>query len=155
MTFLAFVGEPDAIATEFELTISSALFLVVTAFVAAVGMLLPGVSGSMLLLLFGAYYPIMNAVKEFDVLTLFPVGIGVGLGLLLGSKIIDFCLTRLPLITYYAILGMVIGSLIPVVKNALITKPTFLDILASVAVFAVGLFISLAFEKWNKKVNPA
>ncbi len=154
MAVLAFVGESGEVSAPFELTFSSAIFLLISAFVAAVGMLLPGVSGSMLLLMFGAYYPIMNAVSEREILTLLPVGAGVGLGLLLGSMIIDFFLTRLPLITYYAILGMVIGSLIAVVKNAFVTEPSVLAIAASIIALLIGIGISLAFEKWNKRTNP-
>ncbi len=154
MALLAFAGEGSGSETSLALTPSTCLFLCVTSFIAAVGMLLPGVSGSMLLLLFGAYYTIMNAVKALDIFTLMPVGVGVGLGLLVGSRIIDFCLTRLPLTTYCAILGMVIGSLFSVIKNAFAHSPTTVDIVASVVVFIIGIAISLAFEKWNEKVNP-
>ncbi len=154
MAVLAFCTGEGGVQTNMELTTATCLFLGVTSFIAAVGMLLPGVSGSMLLLLFGAYYTVTTAIDARDIFTLMPVAVGAGLGLLAGSKIIDFCLTRLPVVTYYAILGMVIGSLFAVVKNAFATAPSVSSIVVSVVVFVIGVVISLAFEKWDQKVNP-
>ncbi len=153
MALLAFIGSGSGAETTMPFNTSTCIYLFIVSFVAAVGMLLPGVSGSMLLLLFGAYYTVMTAVNTMDVLTLLPVAGGAGLGLLIGSKIIDFCLARLPIATYYAILGMVIGSLISVIKNAFEQSPSTVDIVTSSIVFIVGIAISLFFEKWDKKVN--
>ncbi len=153
MALLAFAGG-GGMEASLSLSPTVCAFLFFTSFIAAVGMLLPGVSGSMLLLIFGSYYTIMNAVDSRDVLTLLPVAAGVGVGLLVGSRIIDICLRRLPLVTYYAILGMVIGSLISVGMNAFKQTPSTVDIIVSILTFIIGIIISLAFERWNKKVNP-
>ncbi len=152
MAYLAFAGGNSG-SDIMTLNTQTVIYLVIVSFVAAVGMLLPGVSGSMLLLLFGAYYTIMNAVSSRDIITLLPIIAGTGMGLLVGSKIIDFCLRRLPVATYYAILGMVIGSLISVVKNAFTNQPNTLDIVVSSLMLVVGIVISLVFEKWNKKIK--
>ncbi len=154
MALLAFSGGGGGTEASLTLTPTVCAFLFFTSFISAVGMLLPGVSGSMLLLIFGSYYTVMNAIHSRDIVTLLPVAAGVGVGLLVGSRIIDICLRRLPLVTYYAILGMVIGSLISVGMNAFTQTPSMVDIIVSILVFVVGIVISLAFEKWNKKVNP-
>ena len=92
---------------------------------AASAMILPGVSGSYLLLLLGAYVPILNGVdqlknglKDADLQLLTesvttvvaPVGIGVLLGVLLVSRGLDWILKRYPDHTTGALLGLLVGS---------------------------------------------
>ena len=153
MAALAFYsgGGSDELIT--QLTPEIALYMVFASMIAAIGMLLPGVSGSMILLMFGLYFSVMTGVTDMNIILLSPVAIGVGLGLLVGAKIIDFCLLRMPLFTYYAILGLVIGSLITVVKNAFDDEPSLVNIIVSSLVFLLGTGISLAFERWNKTIE--
>lgn len=92
--------------------------LVVTSFVAAIAMIVPGISGSMMLLIFGVYYSVIGAVSDLNILVLIPVAIGVLAGLLLGAKLIAVCLKKFPQITYCVIFGLIIGSLFPVIRNA-------------------------------------
>lgn len=78
---------------------------------AAVCMILPGISGSMMMVIFGTYDSVVNAVSSLNILFLLPVGVGIVLGLLFGAKAVDICLHKWPQATYAAILGLVIGSL--------------------------------------------
>lgn len=78
---------------------------------AAVCMILPGISGSMMMVIFGTYDSVVNAVSTLNIMLLLPVGAGVVLGLLFGAKLVDICLHKWPQATYSAILGLVVGSL--------------------------------------------
>lgn len=111
---------------------------------AAVCMILPGISGSMIMVIFGTYETVVNAVKNLNILMLLPVGIGVLFGILFGAKLVDYCLHRFPQFTYFAILGLVGGSTIPIYMksgfNLLVPE-------GWVALFtlAAGVLISLFF----------
>lgn len=97
--------------------------------IAICAMFLPGISGSTLLLIFGAYIPVITAVK--GVLSLnfsyIPCLIFFGCGVLTGAvtvvKIIKVCLEKFRTQTVYMILGMMIGSF-----YAIIVGPTTLEV---------------------------
>ncbi|MGL5437367.1 MAG: DUF368 domain-containing protein [Lachnospiraceae bacterium] len=92
--------------------------------IASATMVVPGVSGSLVLMILGYYYGILDAIKGFlqaltvfDVpaltngfLILFPLGIGILLGIFLIAKIITFLFERYGVQTYCAILGLIISS---------------------------------------------
>ncbi|EEQ61924.1 hypothetical protein CBFG_05636 [Clostridiales bacterium 1_7_47FAA] len=104
-------------------------YVFLTAMVAITAMVLPGISGSTLLLIFGIYVPIIGAVKELlhmnlnYVPILFVFGMGVITGIVGIIKIIKMCLERYRSQTIYAILGLMIGSLYAITKG-----PTTLDV---------------------------
>ena len=97
--------------------------------VAISAMVLPGISGSTLLLIFGLYVPIISAIKEFlhFNFSYFPVlfifGLGVLTGILLVIRVVKMGLERYRSQTMYLILGLVIGSV-----YAIIMGPTTLEI---------------------------
>ena len=88
-----------------------ALKLVVMGAIAAVTMLIPGISGSFVLLILGAYQTVLQAVADFNIPLLIPIALGVGAGLVAGARIIAFLLERFPAPMYAFILGLVAGSL--------------------------------------------
>ena len=86
-------------------------FLILSGFIAAGSMVIPGISGSLMLILMGSYYIILNAVSEFNIPIIMSVGIGALLGIILFTKIIEYCLKHFPSHSYFLILGLIIGSL--------------------------------------------
>ena len=91
--------------------------------IAISAMFLPGISGSTLLLIFGAYIPVITAVRgllgmDFSYL---PLLIFFGLGVLTGAvtvvKGIQFCLEKFRTQSVYAILGMMIGSFYAIMQG--------------------------------------
>lgn len=112
-----------------HLSFGLVIYVFVTAMVAITAMVLPGISGSTLLLIFGIYVPIIGAVKEFlhfnlsYVPILFVFGMGVITGIVGIIKIIKICLERYRSQTIYAIVGLMVGSL-----YAITMGPTTLDI---------------------------
>lgn len=100
-----------------HLTIGLAIYVFTVAMVAISAMILPGISGSTLLLIFGLYLPIMNAIKELIKLNFraLPVviifGLGVLTGIILVIKLVKNALRHYRSQTIYTILGLMLGSL--------------------------------------------
>jgi len=82
-------------------------------FVAAIAMVMPGISGAFVLVAFGVYDMFMEALKGLDLTVLIPAIIGIALGIVAGAKLILLLIKNFKLIVYSAILGMVIGSAAP------------------------------------------
>ncbi len=89
-------------------------YIFIASFVSAIAMLLPGISGSLLLLIFGVYAVIIQAVGTLNFIILAPVALGVGLGVLIGIKLIRELLNRFPQPIYFGILGLMVGSVFPI-----------------------------------------
>ncbi|MBY7025956.1 DUF368 domain-containing protein [Clostridium botulinum] len=112
-----------------RLTLGLGAYIFVVAMIAISAMVLPGISGSTLLLIFGLYAPIMNAVKEvlkfnFDyLLVCFVFGFGVLFGILITIKGVKYLLSNYRSQTIYLILGLMIGSI-----YAVFMGPTSLEV---------------------------
>ncbi len=100
--------------------IGQMLLMVIYGAIASSTMIIPGISGSFVMLLIGVYGPLMAAVASLvpigagtvsALVTLVPFGIGVVLGLVFCSKLIRYLLNKYPTITYAAIFGFVLGSI--------------------------------------------
>lgn len=105
------------------------LYVFVAAMIAISAMVLPGISGSTLLLIFGLYIPITTAIKEFLHLNFgyFPILVIFGLGVLTGIAVvikgIKTALSKYRSQTVYLILGLMLGSL-----YAIVMGPTTLEV---------------------------
>lgn len=81
------------------------------------GAVAPGLSGSVLLILFGLYERVVEAIgcvfKNFkkNVLFLIPIFAGIGIGAIIFSKIIDFFLSNFEMYTRFLFLGLIIGTI--------------------------------------------
>ncbi len=87
------------------------LTIIVGGIAAAAAMLLPGISGSYLLVLLGLYPVIIDAIATFDFRIICFFTAGVALGLLLASKIIHFMLERAYHQTMVFIVGVILGTI--------------------------------------------
>ncbi|MGN0371325.1 MAG: DUF368 domain-containing protein [Enterocloster sp.] len=111
-----------------NLTPGIAAYVFAAAMIAITAMVLPGISGSTLLLIFGLYVPVIGAVKELIHLNFsyLPVVVIFGLGAAAGVvgiiKFIKMCLERYRPQTLYLIIGLMTGSL-----YAIAMGPTTLD----------------------------
>lgn len=112
-----------------NLSIGLIAYVFFAAMIAISAMVLPGISGSTLLLIFGLYVPIMSAVKEFFHMNFsyFPIlcvfGLGVITGIVLFVGLIRKALENFRPQTIYVIIGMMIGSLFSIVMG-----PTTLEV---------------------------
>ena len=89
----------------------SALYLFGAGAVAACAMILPGISGSFILLLLGAYATVIGAVKSLDFARIAIIGGGVITGLLLFSKLLKWTLQRHYNVLLALLTGFLFGSL--------------------------------------------
>lgn len=121
------------------------LYVFVAAMIAISAMVLPGISGSTLLLIFGLYIPITTAIKEFLHLNFgyFPILVIFGLGVLTGIAVvikgIKAALSKYRSQTVYLILGLMLGSL-----YAIVMGPTTLEVYhepMTFQTFSIAFFI--------------
>jgi len=124
------------------------LFLFLASVAAAAAMIVPGLSGSFVFLMLGAYRTVIRAVSDMNLPILLPVALGAGAGLLAGAALIRFFLARRPDMVYAVILGLVVGSLVPVFPGLPATVPQGI---VSAAVFAGGAVLSRLFSSTEKE----
>lgn len=98
---------PDAV-NGFDAVIS--LKLLGCAALAAVTMIIPGISGSFVMMLLGVYETIITAIKEMNFYVIVPFAIGAIIGVIGGAKLISILIKKNKLMVYSALLGLVIGS---------------------------------------------
>lgn len=122
-----------------NITGTTYILLFVSGFIASSAMILPGISGSFMLLLLGMYTTIISAISnlQFDIIIV--TGIGIVLGILFMSKVINYFLENHYTVTFAIIIGLVIGSVFVVFPG--FPSETSL-ILLSILTFAVGLFVA-------------
>ncbi|HDG5372392.1 DUF368 domain-containing protein [Staphylococcus aureus] len=134
------------------LTLSTGLIIkyFIAGMCASSAMLLPGISGSFMLLVFGVYGTVMLAISEVVKLNfaglpiLLAVGFGVLAGFIISSKIIQYFLTHHKLMTFALIIGFVVGSLFAVFPGL----PTNIVIwFVSLVVFIIGFIVSLTLGR--------
>ena len=99
---------------------SGFLIMVVIGIVYAMSLLSPGISGSTILLALGFYWVYTNVIGDFihHLDQMLPIALGVLIGALVFSKVIDFCMRNYRKTTYMAILGLTVGSAVTVLINA-------------------------------------
>ncbi len=90
---------------------SSNSFLFLSGAIAVCAMILPGISGSFILVLLGAYKPILNAVSSRDIVAITIVALGAVVGLLSFSRILKWLFANYKNYTLAALTGFIIGSL--------------------------------------------
>ena len=122
--------------------------------IAAATMIVPGVSGSLVLMMLGYYYPILELIKKItqfenlfqNLIVAGVFGIGVLVGIVGASKIIEYLFKKYEIATYFGVLGFIFASVLAIpistyleVENLLISIP---QIIAGVVVAIVGVAIS-------------
>lgn len=95
---------------EIDHSFGSMILLVLLGALASATMVIPGVSGSMILLILGYYHSIINALHKFDMFILLPYALGLVLGIVFIAKLLNFLLKKYTSLTFSAILGLVVGS---------------------------------------------
>nr|WP_294573341.1 DUF368 domain-containing protein [uncultured Anaerostipes sp.] len=148
-------GKGVSVSVE-HLTVPLAIYIFVVAMIAISAMVLPGISGSTMLLVFGLYVPIISALKEIMTLNFsyLPVIVIFGLGILAGIAVViktiknalDHHRSRM----IYFIIGMMIGSLYAIVMGPTTlehTKPAMTVGTFHPIFFVIGIVIIFALER--------
>ncbi len=113
----------------------------VAGFIAAATMILPGISGSFVLLLIGLYEPIIEIIKNFDLISIAIVGVGVLAGFLLMTKLIEKIFNKYPQTAYCIILGLVMGSVFVIYPGFTLGVMGLVSIIALIVGFIIAYVI--------------
>ncbi len=116
-------------------------------------MFIPCVSGSLVLLTLGFYNPIVETISEltkFDnlfnnILVLGAFGVGVLVGLVLISRLIEYLFEKHQTITMYAVIGFVVASLFAIPISTFLEIDTFVfsvpQLVVGVVLLIIGYFV--------------
>lgn len=149
-----------------EVTIGfwSVIIMLIMGVIASASMVVPGVSGSMILMMLGYYDTVLSSITTFiksllafDMVNVFssaaillPFGIGVIIGIIVTAKIIEKLLTRYPNATMWGIIALVVTSPFAILWGVNLNI-SILMLLASVVTFAIGFWISKTLSKESDK----
>ena len=92
-------------------TLGTAIGLLISGAISAFAMIIPGISGSFIMVTLGTYHTVINAISTFNLFVIGVTGVGVLIGLFGGIKLVKILLEKYNQTTYMAILGLVIGSI--------------------------------------------
>lgn len=125
--------------------------------IASATMVIPGVSGSMVLMIMGYYEPVLNMVNQFvdhlkdfdlqgllgDCGVLIPFGVGVVVGIFAIAKLIEIVFEKWPYLAYWAIIGLIVASPVAILMMNEFGALDVTAILTGVVALAVGVLVSL------------
>ncbi len=155
MIALSFFDPQNSSAAQMQIDFVSWIYLFFGSALAAMCMIIPGVSGSMILMILGLYSTVLGAIADIfknfsgSAMILLPAGLGIILGLLGGAKLIDICLKKFPQMTFAGILGLMLGSLLSIYKNSNFR----FDTQGIIAIIALLAGFSVAFVFGNEKIK--
>lgn len=153
---MAMLNGSSGHTTTIDKSFMQVIILFLIGVIAAATMVIPGVSGSMMLLLLGYYNVILESIKEFAVAVihwnisvigenlfiLVPFGIGVIAGAVVISKIIEMVFRKFPLYAYWSIIGLLIASPFAIIIVADLPIITPVRMLTGAVTFVAGFMIS-------------
>ena len=162
--WMALAG-PRQNAESVEINIGTILILVVMGAIASATMIIPGVSGSMMLMLLGYYTPVLNALNALKtaifsadlsamgtpLAVLLPFVVGVALGIFGIAKLIEWLIARFPTPTYCGVLGLVLASPVAILIRTNMTVASVWTVVAAVATFVIGFIAARLLEKGSAK----
>lgn len=124
-----------------QLNFSSFVWLVISLTVSSACMIIPGISGSTMMLIFGVYSSVTTAISDKNLAILIPVAIGCLIGILGGSKLIDILIKKFHQATYFGILGLLVGSIFAIYSES---EPFTFDIngIIAIAIFIIGVLMA-------------
>lgn len=93
---------------------TSPVHVIVYGLIIGFGTIIPGISASIILMYMGAYEVVIGAISNLEIFIIFYLGIGFVLSILLFAKIINMLFEKAYGMTYYTILGLVLGSIISI-----------------------------------------
>lgn len=156
---LALLGKKEGAAADLSFNLLNVIKLFFVGVIASATMVIPGVSGSMILLLIGYFHPIIETISSFiraliafdingmlnGMAVLVPAGIGIIVGIFAIAKLIEIIFQKFPMYAFWAIIGLIVASPIAVVlmNLASFSGVTVLTALVSVVTLAVGFFVSM------------
>ncbi len=148
-------------------------FLFICGAVAICAMILPGISGSFILVLMGKYQYILEAVNNRDILTLAIVAAGAGIGILSFARLLNWLLKKYNDQTIAILTGLMLGSLrkvwpwketletivdrhgdiVPLIQKNICPPQWDIEFLGAVILIITGLTSVLLLNFWSQKLS--
>jgi len=155
--FLAAIGEKEGAAANMSFTLINVLKLFGVGIIASATMVIPGVSGSMMLLLLGYYNPIIAEISDFfralaafdmnGILSgcgvLIPFGIGVIFGIFAIAKLVEILFEKCPLYVYLAIIGLIAASPVAIILMGSYPALNVVNVLTGLVCLAAGVVVAM------------
>lgn len=153
----AAMGEAEGNAADISFSVVNVLKLLLVGIIASATMVIPGVSGSMVLMLMGFYHPVLNAIKEFfsalasldmqgileGCAVLVPFGIGVVVGIFAIAKLVEIIFEKFPMYAYWAIIGLIVSSPIAILLMGTFPALTVVNVITGVVALVIGFGIAM------------
>ena len=132
-----------------NISLFTMIILLLVGMLAASTMVIPGVSGSFVLMLIGFYKPILNTISNItkinllghNLLILVPFGIGVLLGIVITAKVIEYLLKKYEIYTYYGIYGFILSSILVLILNVYNKATGIPEAVVGILLVLLGTFI--------------
>ena len=152
-------------AETLDMNVGRMLLMVLIGMVASATMIIPGVSGSLVLMLLGYYGPVVNALSTLKdgllhmdfslmgqpVMMLLPFLVGVVLGIFVVAKVIEWLTSRFPTATYCGVLGLVLASPISLLMQLDLSGISALTWVISAVALAVGFLAAFLLARGSKE----
>ena len=154
---MAAMGETEGVDADLSFGLVNVLKLFGVGIIASATMVIPGVSGSMVLMLMGFYYPVLYTVKDFfsalvhfdinGILAgcgvLIPFGLGVVAGMFGIAKLVEIVFEKFPMYAYWAIIGLIVASPFASLLMGAFPALTVVNVLTGIVAMAVGVVIAM------------
>ena len=110
MTGMFFIRTDNISSVDSSLTVGNAVLFVLAAFLAAVAMIIPGISGALVMKILGAYDAAIMALNDMNIPVILLFAVGAIVGIFVAAKVISMLLKKFRKETYCIIAGLIIGS---------------------------------------------
>lgn len=127
-----------------ESIVIGSVMLFIAGVIAAVALVLPGISVSYMLLMLGLYHRVMEAIGSFNMSVLLPLGLGGLIGVAATTRLLEKVMATKPQVTFLIILGFVLGSVMEIFPGMPDSNELITSIAALIAGFGIIRLISEA-----------
>lgn len=149
LTF-AFLKAGDAVVSFQNMGLGGYVMLFIVGMIASATMIIPGISGSFMLMMMGYYKPIIDTIRSLtdfsllgsNLLILVPFGIGILVGIVLVAKLIEFLLKKFEIQTYFGVIGFVLASLAAIIMPLIGVSINFVQVIIAIVVFMIGFVVA-------------
>lgn len=120
--------------------------LIIAGILMSAGIVIPGVSKTVILMMLGLYEIYLSAISSINLSILFPLGIGLTIGGVLFLCLINFLFKFVKSYTYFGIIGFILGSIIVIYPGL------SFDIhgIISIMLLIISFILSFVFSKYEK-----
>jgi len=133
----------------------SYLFMFIVGAISVIAMIMPGISGSYIILMFGQYSFVLSIFHDFKsflvkwpYFVIFTVG-GIA-GILSFSRLLSHLLKKYNSQTLFALTGLMLGAIYRPINDAIVNMSSGSDIIVSVIIFVIGIILVLYLNSFKK-----